>query len=204
MPLGKRVLLGTRLPLPSRVFSAQQSSRFTYWYPASLRPRATKMSAMPLTMASLKSARQAVLFQLLNPIGGVRANPFSSADAGWAVSATAPARVSPAAARAETSLRDGYTQVPPWSVEVHRESMTPPTTRPRPEWERRGSADRDSDVRHSVRKVKGSPSGVHTPPGTRVPSGGGPSRLQPADGLADVLAQQSLGGLGLAGLDRAQ
>src|SRR6476620_8992434 len=108
------------------------------------------MSAMPLTMASLKSARQAVLFQLLKPIGGVRASPFSSADAGWAVSATAPARVSPAAARAETSLRDGVTRGPPWSVEVTGNGSYLRRLDPELSGRGVGSADRDSVVRHSV------------------------------------------------------
>src|SRR5215216_6305375 len=40
------------------------------------------MSAMPLTIASLKSARHCVVFQLLKPIGGVRARPLGSANAG--------------------------------------------------------------------------------------------------------------------------
>src|SRR2546430_14514474 len=70
MPCGNRVWLGTRWPLESRLVSAQQSSRLTYWYPAALRPLATKMSAIPLTIASLKSARHWVEFQLLKPIGG--------------------------------------------------------------------------------------------------------------------------------------
>ena len=88
--------------------SAQQSSRLTYWYPAALRPLATKMSAIPLTIDSLKSARHCVEFQLLKPIGGVRARPLASALAGGAVSRTEPTippRASPVAASAAMSLR---------------------------------------------------------------------------------------------------
>src|SRR5215211_1206324 len=73
------------------------------------------MSAMPLTIASLKSARHCVVFQLLKPIGGVRARPLGSANAGCggeaasvinpaAAPATAAVAVSRAAVNAAASL----------------------------------------------------------------------------------------------------
>src|SRR6266508_4524146 len=109
MPCGNRTLLGTRRPLPSRVVSAQQSSRLTYWYPAALRPEETKMSAIPFTIDSLKSARHSVEFQLLKPIGGVSARPLARAAAGGALNRTVPtaaaATTTPAALSADTSLR---------------------------------------------------------------------------------------------------
>src|SRR2546430_7367237 len=115
MPCGNRTWLGTRLPFASRLVSPQQSSRLTYWYPAASRPDETKMSAIPLTMASLKSALHLVEFQLLKPIGGVRANPLASAEAGGAVNTaepkTAAARARPVAASAEKSIRDLRTVV---------------------------------------------------------------------------------------------
>ena len=71
--------IGDELAVRVALFgSAQQSSRLTYWYPAAFRPLATKMSAMPSTIVSLNSARQWVEFQLLKPIGGVRARPLPS------------------------------------------------------------------------------------------------------------------------------
>src|SRR2546430_14344294 len=82
MPCGNRTWLGTRLPFASRLVSPQQSSRLTYWYPAASRPDETKMSAIPLTMASLKSALHLVEFQLLKPIGGGGAHPLGSGPAG--------------------------------------------------------------------------------------------------------------------------
>src|SRR5687768_15540731 len=57
------------------------------------------MSAMPLTIASLNSGRQSVEFQLLKPIGGVRARPFSRARAG----AGATSRAAAVAATAVTA-----------------------------------------------------------------------------------------------------
>jgi hypothetical protein len=63
-------------------------------------PLFTKMSAMPLTISSLKSLRQCVVFQLLKPIGGVRARPSSFMGC-WARAAGAM-RV-PAAMRAATA-----------------------------------------------------------------------------------------------------
>src|SRR2546427_7511140 len=109
MPCGKRVWLGTRCPPESRLVSAQQSSRLTYWYPASLSPDETKMSAIPCTIDSLKSARHSVEFQLLKPIGGVSARPLARADAGGAVNSAEPmvaaATTRPAALSADTSIR---------------------------------------------------------------------------------------------------
>src|SRR2546430_16865923 len=89
MPCGNRTWLGTRLPFASRLVSPQQSSRLTYWYPAASRPDETKMSAIPLTMASLKSALHLVEFQLLKPIGGGRGHPPGRGAAGGA-GGTAP------------------------------------------------------------------------------------------------------------------
>src|SRR2546429_4012795 len=82
MPLGNRVWLGTRLPLESRLVSAQQSSMFTNWYPASLSPAETNLSAMPRIIVSLKTEPHLVVFQLLKPIGGVEGRPVSRAGAG--------------------------------------------------------------------------------------------------------------------------
>src|SRR4051794_20050425 len=103
MPLGNRVWLGTRLPLESRAGSAQQSSMFTYLYPADLSPSDTNESAMPRIVVSLNVLLQWVVFQLLKPIGGVRARPFSraAADVGWSrstVTGTAPIPVASSSA----------------------------------------------------------------------------------------------------------
>src|SRR5256886_9207512 len=76
MPLGNRVWLGTRLPLESRLVSAQQSSMFTNWYPASLSPAETNLSAMPRIIVSLKTEPHLVVFQLLKPIGGGGGRPM--------------------------------------------------------------------------------------------------------------------------------
>src|SRR5436305_4394674 len=106
MPCGKRVWLGTRRPFLSREVSAQQSSRLTYWYPAALRPLDTKMSAIALTIPSLNPEPHLVEFQLLNPIGGVRASPLASGLAGGAARSTPP--VIPPTARpgaASTAVR---------------------------------------------------------------------------------------------------
>src|SRR3712207_270686 len=85
MPDGNLTGSGTRLPWLSRVGRAQQSSMLTYEYPSSwsvLSPifRVWMKSAIFLMKASLTLQRTA--FQLLKPIGGVRARPFSSALAG--------------------------------------------------------------------------------------------------------------------------
>src|SRR5579859_4873790 len=66
------------------------------------------MSAIDLTIASLNPAPHWVEFQLLKPIGGVRAKPLASALAGDAVSraaVAAPARAMVVAAHTATSLR---------------------------------------------------------------------------------------------------
>src|SRR5689334_6858648 len=110
MPLGNRVLLGTSLPAESRVFSAQQSSMLTYSYPAAFRPLSTKMSAMPLTIASLNSARQAVVFQLLKPIGGVGARPSGRACAAGATRTALTIVVSTAGARVRMEIPLGEQQ----------------------------------------------------------------------------------------------
>src|SRR5438093_12443952 len=114
MPFGNRVWLGTRLPLESRLGSAQQSSMLTYWYPASFRPSETNASATRLIVVSVKIASWWVKFQLLKPIGGVRANPFSQAQAGCGfaagtASATRPlaATVAAAVSSADRVLRIG-------------------------------------------------------------------------------------------------
>src|SRR5438105_3380012 len=72
------------------------------------------MSAIPLTIASLKSGRHSVEFQLLKPIGGVRARPLASAFAAGAVNRTEPTippSASPVAASSATSLRGLRTYV---------------------------------------------------------------------------------------------
>src|SRR5437764_3447911 len=57
------------------------------------------MSAMPLIIDSLNSARHCVEFQLLKPIGGVFARPLSHASAGaWTVASPAAESVITAAA----------------------------------------------------------------------------------------------------------
>src|SRR2546430_15896637 len=116
MPCGNRTWLGTRLPFASRLVSPQQSSRLTYWYPAASRPDETKMSAIPLTMASLKSALHLVEFQLLKPIGGGRAHPLARAAAGGgggtAQTQTAAARAGRGAGGAPASSPAGW-PVPP-------------------------------------------------------------------------------------------
>src|SRR5947208_16821705 len=70
------------------------------------------MSAMPFTIDSLNSARHCVEFQLLKPIGGVRANPLSRAAAGLAVRATSaiPPAARPAAATTARTPRDHLLQ----------------------------------------------------------------------------------------------
>src|SRR3954469_14567478 len=100
MPLGKRAGSGTRLPWALRCGSAQQSSMFTYWYPTAFRPLLTNRSAMLLIIASLNVFVHFVEFQLLNPIGGVLANPLSKATAGAVVSVRVPATVARAASAA--------------------------------------------------------------------------------------------------------
>src|SRR2546430_7621205 len=103
MPLGNGVWLGTRLPLEPRLVSAQQSSMFTNWYPASLSPAETNLSAMPRIIVSLKTEPHLVVFQLLKPIGGGGASPLfrARADGGGAPLAAA------VVAHAATAARSG-------------------------------------------------------------------------------------------------
>jgi hypothetical protein len=71
------------------------------------------MSAIPVTSASLNSGPQAVVFQLLNPIGGVLARPFSNARAGAGPATTlTPVAASSIAASAPAILR-GVRTAPP-------------------------------------------------------------------------------------------
>src|SRR5579864_7130217 len=70
MPCGKRCGSATMLPLESRL-TCQQSSIFTYTYPASFIPDFTTASAMPLIRSSL--TLQANLFHEFHPMGGVNA-----------------------------------------------------------------------------------------------------------------------------------
>src|SRR6266498_2657023 len=79
----------------------------------SRKPCRTNASAIPLTNVSLNSGRHCVKFQLLKPIGGVRARPFSSASAGtgllttYTVEAVRLAATSAVAPRRARSLRGG-------------------------------------------------------------------------------------------------
>src|SRR5450631_2775321 len=68
MPLGNLVASATRLPLESRPL-IQQSSMFTYLYPAAAIPLVTNTSATPLRSDSL--GLQPKLFQEFQPMGGV-------------------------------------------------------------------------------------------------------------------------------------
>src|ERR1700751_5348574 len=70
MPCGKCCGSTTMLPLASRL-TCQQSSMFTYTYPASFMPDFTTASAMPLIRSSL--TLQANLFHEFQPMGGVSA-----------------------------------------------------------------------------------------------------------------------------------
>src|SRR5438552_18426810 len=112
MPCGNRTGSGTRLPLLSRDGSAQQSSMLTYRYPASFRPVETNVSATPSTNASLNAEVHPVAFQLLKPIGGVRARPFSSAAAGCGRTARTTSPASASTATAERNLRTGLLLYP--------------------------------------------------------------------------------------------
>src|SRR6266536_673180 len=70
MPCGKRCGSTTMLAFASRL-TCQQSSMFTYTYPASFMPDFTTASAMPLIKSSL--TLQANLFHEFQPMGGVSA-----------------------------------------------------------------------------------------------------------------------------------
>src|SRR5436305_6781793 len=72
MPCGNRCGSTTMLALASRL-TCQQSSMFTYVYPASFMPDFTTASAIPLIKSSL--TLQANLFHEFHPMGGVRARP---------------------------------------------------------------------------------------------------------------------------------
>src|SRR6201987_3298587 len=76
MPCGKCCGSTTMLPLASRL-TCQQSSMFTYTYPASFMPDFTTASAMPLIRSSL--TLQANLFHEFQPMGGVSAR-FAEGD----------------------------------------------------------------------------------------------------------------------------
>src|SRR5262245_31344407 len=89
MPSGNLVKSGCRLPAASRLCCIQQSSMFTYWYPAAARPDDTILSAVCLTSAS--DTLQPYAFQSFQPIGGVTASPFCNAWAGVAVTTTTAA-----------------------------------------------------------------------------------------------------------------
>src|SRR6266536_2255581 len=77
MPCGKRCGSTTMLAFASRL-TCQQSSMFTYTYPASFMPDFTTASAMPLIRSSL--TLQANLFHEFHPMGGVSAT-FADGDA---------------------------------------------------------------------------------------------------------------------------
>src|SRR3954471_12470472 len=77
MPLGNLVGSPCRLPAESRFGLNQQSSTTTYWYPASRMPLLTIASADCRMSVSLML--QPKEFHESQPIGGVRATPFSSA-----------------------------------------------------------------------------------------------------------------------------
>src|ERR1017187_931868 len=62
------------LPLASRPL-VQPSSTTMYWYPALAMPLDTMASAIPRTVASSNTSWN--LFQLFQPMGGVRARPLS-------------------------------------------------------------------------------------------------------------------------------
>src|SRR5260370_15112846 len=76
MPEGKVFASAMMLPGGSRL-ACQQSSMTTSSYPASFMPLLTRAAAADLTRSSL--TLQAKRFQLFQPIGGVRAKPFSRA-----------------------------------------------------------------------------------------------------------------------------
>src|SRR5262245_26252263 len=69
-------------------------------------------------MASFKLLPQPVVFQLLKPIGGVRARPFGSGWAGAAVIVTATAAVIVLAAARRTAVRRGRIRCiySPWNM----------------------------------------------------------------------------------------
>src|ERR1022692_1584377 len=71
IPDGNLVAFHCRLPLESRP-SIQQSSRFTYWYPAACMPLLTNASATALISVSLMLHSK--VFQEFHPMGGVAAN----------------------------------------------------------------------------------------------------------------------------------
>src|ERR1700730_8512344 len=75
MPPGNLRGSATMFPAESRL-TCQQSSMLIYRYPAFLMPLATIASAISLINCSL--TLQPNLFQLFQPIGGVRASPLSS------------------------------------------------------------------------------------------------------------------------------
>src|SRR5215467_13867686 len=104
MPSGNLAGLATRLPFASRLGSAQQSSMFTYWYPAAARPDDTIACAVCSTSASLTLQPKA--FQSFHPIGGVSASALSSAAAGGAV-ANATAAAPDTARKSEVSRASG-------------------------------------------------------------------------------------------------
>src|SRR5215211_6981927 len=92
------------------------------------------MSMIPRTIASLKSSRQPVVFQLLKPIGGIRASPLASAYAGGAGSTTevvtaAKDRVMVAAAVIDTAAADATNER---SLPAVRTASAPHVTGGRP------------------------------------------------------------------------
>src|SRR5438045_9243219 len=98
------------------------------------------MSAMPFTIDSLNSARHCVEFQLLKPIGGVRANPLSRAAAGLAVRATTaiPPAARPAAATTARTPRDNL-------LMTANPNLRPATVPGRGDRGRRGGGGTDGD-----------------------------------------------------------
>src|SRR5438309_11384238 len=79
MPLGNLTGSATMFPDESRL-TCQQSSMLMYRYPALFMPLATIASAISLINCSLTLHPN--LFQLFQPIGGVRASPLSSENTG--------------------------------------------------------------------------------------------------------------------------
>src|SRR5687767_14979535 len=105
MPLGNFVVWCVRFPLASRVKADQQSSMVRYLYPAAARPLLTRASAVCRTTVSLIPLH-ANLFQLFQPMGGVRARPSSRARARKGVRTNTQA--------AASTRRSFGIESPPW------------------------------------------------------------------------------------------
>src|SRR6516162_4718967 len=82
MPLGNLVGSGMMTPVGSRLL-CQQSSMLMNWYPAAFMPLVAMASAIARMRPSLML--QPKLFQLFQPMGGVRARPLVSARRGQGI-----------------------------------------------------------------------------------------------------------------------